>query len=89
MVYASGLGTDGEIACRSSNRELSGGALGDEADGGLKTARVFLKTDVLVVVYGDLVFGAEEARGREGRHRTLGAHHETLAASDEPARKTT
>jgi hypothetical protein len=86
---ASSLETDGEAACRSSDQELGSGALGDEADGGLKTARMLFETDVLVVMDGDLVLGAEEARGGERRHRTLRAHHETLAAADEPAGKST
>jgi hypothetical protein len=84
-----GLGTEGEVACRSSDQELAGRALGDEADGGLETAGVLLETDVLVVMNGDLMLGAEEACGGECRHRALGAHHETLAASGEPAGKTT
>ncbi|MDP9251900.1 MAG: hypothetical protein M3O80_02745 [Chloroflexota bacterium] len=88
-LYASSLETDGEVACRSSNQELGGGALGNEADGGLKTARMLLETDVLVVVDGDLMLCAEKAGGGERGHRTLGAHHETLAASGEPAGKTT
>ena len=86
---ASSLETDGEAACRSSDQELGGSALGDEANGGLKTAGVLLELDVLVVMDGDLVLGAEEARGGESRHRTLRGHHETLAASDEPAGETT
>jgi len=88
-LRASNLETDGEFACRSSDRELGGGALGDEANGGLKTARVFLELDVLIVMDGDLVLGAEEARGGECRHGALGGHHETLAASDESAREPT
>ena len=88
-LRASGLGTDGEAACRSSNQELGGAALGDEADGGLQTAGVLLELDVLVVMDGDLVLGSEKARRSECRHRSLGAHDKTLAASDEPARKTT
>jgi hypothetical protein len=88
-LRASSLETDGEPACRSSSQELGGGALGNEADGGLKTARVLLELDVLVVMDGDFVLSAEEAGGGEGGHRTLGAHHETLAASDETARETT
>jgi hypothetical protein len=87
--HASSLETDGEAARRSSDQELGGAALGDEADGGLKTARVLLETDVLVVVDGDLMLGAEEARGGERGHRALRGHHETLAASDEPAGETT
>ena len=69
--------------------ELGGRALGDEANGGLKTARMLLELDVLVVVDGDLMLGAEEACGGECRHRALRGHHETLAASNEPARKST
>ena len=88
-VCASSLETDGEAACRSSDQELGGGALGDEANGGLKTAGVLLELDVLVVVDGDLMFCAEKAGGGERRHRTLRGHHETLAASDEPAGETT
>jgi hypothetical protein len=88
-VYASSLETDGEAGRRPSDQELGGGALGDEADSGLKTARMLLETDVLVVVDGDLVFGAEEAGGGERRHRALRGHHETLAASDESAGKST
>jgi hypothetical protein len=88
-LCASNLRTDGEAACRSSKQELGGAALGDEADSGLKTARVFLETDVLVVVDGDLMLGAEKACGRESRHRALRGHHETLAAPGEPAGETT
>ena len=76
-------------AGRATGSWLSGRALGDEADGGLQPARVLLETDVLVVVDGDLVLRTKEARGCERRHRTLGAHHETLAASDKPAGKPT
>ena len=86
---ASSLGTDGEAARRSSKWELGGAALGDEADGGLKTARVLFELDVLVVVDGDLVLCAEEAGCGECRHRTLGTYHEALAASGEPAGETT
>jgi len=82
-------GPTARSARRSSNQELRGGALGDEANRGLKTAWVLLETDVLVVMDGDLVLRAEEARGGERRHRTLGAHHKTLAASGEPAGETT
>ena len=88
-LCASSLRTEGEAACRSSKWELGGRALGNEADGGLKTAGVLLETDVLVVVDGDLMLGAEEACGGERRHRALRAHHETLAASGEPAGETT
>jgi hypothetical protein len=88
-LYASSRGTDGEAACRSSKWELSGGALRHEADRGLKTARMLLETDVLVVVDRDLVLGPEEAGRGECRHRSLSAYHETLAASDESTRKTT
>jgi hypothetical protein len=88
-LYASSRGTDGEAACRSSNQELSGRALGNEADGGLKTARVLFELDVLVVVDGDLVLCAEEAGRGECRHRTLRAHDEAFAASGEPAGETT
>ncbi len=88
-LHASSLETDGEPACRSSSPELGGGALGNEADGGLKTARVLLELDVLVVMDGDFVLGPEEAGGCEGGHRALGGHHETLAASDETAGETT
>jgi hypothetical protein len=88
-VYASSLETDGEAARRSSNQVLGGGALGDEADGCLKTAGVLLELDVLVVMDRDLVLRAEKTRGGERGHRALGTHHETLTASDEPARKTT
>jgi len=86
---ASNLRTDGETARRSSSQELRGGALGDEANRGLKTARVLLETDVLVVVDGDLMLRAEETCGGERRHGTLRAHHKTLAASGEPAGETT
>jgi hypothetical protein len=88
-LCASNLGTDGEVACRSSNQELGGGALGDEADGGLETARMLFEFDVLVVVNGDLMLGAEKAGRGERWHRALGADDETLAASGEPAGKTT
>jgi hypothetical protein len=88
-LHASSLETDGETARRSSDQELGRGALGDETDRGLKTARMLLETDVLVVVDGDLVFGAEEAGGGERRHRALRRHHETLAASDESTGKST
>src|SRR5256885_8953344 len=83
------LETEGDPACRSSSLELGGGALGNEADGGLKTARVLLELDVLVVMDGDFVLCPEEAGGGESGHRALGAHHETLAASDETAGETT
>jgi len=86
---AANLGTDGKTARRSGNQELRGGALGDEANGGLKTAWVLFETDVLVVMDSDLVLRAEEARGGERRHRSLRTHHETLAASGEPAGETT
>ena len=86
---ASSLETDGEVACRSSNQALGGGALGDEPDSGLKTAGVLFELDVLVVVNGDFMLGAEKACGGESRHRALRAHHETLAASGVPAGKTT
>jgi hypothetical protein len=49
---------------------------------------MLLETDVLVVVDRDLVLGSEEAGRGECRHRALGAHHETLAASDEATRET-
>jgi hypothetical protein len=62
-LCASSLETDGEAACRSSKQELGGGALGNEADGGLKTAGVLFELDVLVVMDGDLVLGTEKARG--------------------------
>jgi hypothetical protein len=88
-LCASSLGTDGEAACRSSKQKLGGRAFGNEADGGLKTAGVLLELDVLVVVDGDLMLCAEKAGGGERRHRTLGGHDETLAASGEPAGKTT
>jgi hypothetical protein len=88
-LCASSLETDGEAAYRSSNQELGGGALGNEADGGLQTAGMLLKTDVLVVMDGDLMLRAEETRGGERGHRALRAHHKTFAASDEPAGKTT
>jgi hypothetical protein len=88
-LYASSRRTDGEAARRSSPQELSGGALGDEADSGLKTARVLFETDVLVVVDGNFMLCAEEAGRGECRHRTLGSHDEALAASGEPARETT
>jgi len=68
---------------------LGGRALGDEPDRGLQAARVLLETDVLVVVNGNLVLGTKEARGGERRHRALDAYHETLAASGEPAGKST
>jgi hypothetical protein len=86
---ASSLGTDGEAACRSGDQVLGGAALGDEADGGLKTARVLLETDVLVVVDGDLMLRSEKARGGQRGHRALGAHDKTLPASDEPTGETT
>jgi len=88
-LCASNLGTDGKTARRSSNQELRGGALGDEANRGLKTARVLLETDVLIVMDGDLMLRAEETRGGERWHRALRAHHKTLAASGEPAGETT
>jgi hypothetical protein len=88
-LCASNPGTDGEPACRSSNQELGGGALGNEADGGLKTPGVLLETDVLVVVDGDLMLRTEEACRSERRHRALRGHHETLAAPGEPAGETT
>jgi hypothetical protein len=88
-LCASSLGTDGEVAYRSDNQVLGGRPLGDEADRGLKTARVLLELDVLVVVHGDLVLGAEEARGGEGGHRALRAHHKAFAATGEPAGETT
>jgi hypothetical protein len=88
-LCASNLGTDGEVACRSSNQELGRSALGDEANGGLETARVLFETDVLVVVDGDLMLGAEKAGRGEGWHRTLSGHDETLATSGEPAGETT
>ena len=88
-LYASSLGTNGESACRSGNQVLGGGALGNEADGGLKTARVLLELDVLVVVNGDLMLCAEQAGRGECRHRTLRTHDEALAASGEPAGETT
>src|SRR5258705_11674489 len=82
-------GTVEEAPRRSSNQELGGGALGNEADSGLQTAGVLLELDVLVVVDGDLMLCPEKAGGGERRHRTLGGHDETLAASGEPAGKTT
>jgi hypothetical protein len=88
-LCASSLETDGEAACRSSKQELGGGALGNEADGGLKTAGVLFELDVLVVMDGDLVLGTEKTRRSQCRHRSLGAHDETFAASDEPAGKPT
>jgi hypothetical protein len=88
-LCASSLETDGEAACRSSNQGLGGGALGNEADRGLKTARVLLELDVQVVVNGDLMLGPEQTRRGERRHRALSTDHETFAASDEPAGKTT
>jgi hypothetical protein len=88
-VRASSRETDGAAACRSSNQELGGAALGDEADGGLKTARVLFETNVLVVVDGDFMLSTEEAGGGECRHRALRTYHETLTASDEPAGKST
>jgi hypothetical protein len=88
-LYASGRETDGEPARWPSDRGLGRGALGNEAHRGLKTARVLFETDVLVVVNRDLVLCSEEARGGEGGHRSLRGHHETLAASGEPAGETT
>jgi hypothetical protein len=88
-VHASSLETDGEVARRSSNQVLGSGALGDEADRGLKTARVLLELDVQVVVNGDLMLGAEQTCRGERRHRALSTDHETFAASDEPAGETT
>jgi len=41
-------------------------ALWDETHRGLQTAGVLFETDVLVVVNGDLVLGAEQARCGEG-----------------------
>jgi hypothetical protein len=87
-LRASKLETDAEIACRAGDqRYLGSRALGDETNRGLEAAGVFFKTDVLVVVNGDLVLRPEQACGGERRHRTLGTHHETFTASDEPARK--
>jgi hypothetical protein len=88
-LCASSLKTNGEPARRPGNQVLGGGALGDEADGRLKTARVLLELDVLVVMDGDLVLSAKKACSGERRHRALRAHHETLAATGEPAGKTT
>jgi hypothetical protein len=88
-VCASSLETDGAVARRSSNQVLGGGALGNEANGGLKTAGMLLELDVLVVVDGDLMLRAEKACRGERRHRALRRHHETLTASGEPARETT
>jgi len=48
---------------------------------------MLFETDVLVVVNGDLVLGAEQARSGESRHRALGTHDETLTATGEPARE--
>jgi hypothetical protein len=50
---------------------------------------MLLEPDVLVVVNGDLMLGTEKARGGQRWHRALNTHHETLAASDEPAGKST
>jgi hypothetical protein len=88
-LCASSLETDGEVACRSSNQVLGSGALGDEADSGLKTAGVLLELDVLVVVNAHFMLSAQKACGGEGWHRALRAHHETLAATGEPAGETT
>jgi hypothetical protein len=88
-VCASSLETDGEAACRPSKWELGGAALGNEANGGLKTAGMLLELDVLVVVDGDLMLRTEKACRGERWHRALRRHHETLATSDESARKTT
>jgi hypothetical protein len=88
-LFTSSLGTNGESACWSGKQVLGGGALGDEADGGLKTARVLFELDVLVVMDGDLVLCSEEAGCGECRHRTLGTYDEALAASGEPAGETT
>ena len=49
---------------------------------------MFLETDMLVVVDGDLMLRAEEARGGERRHRALHAHDEALAALHESPRET-
>ena len=88
-LRASRRETDGEEACRAGNPELRGRALGDESHRGLETAGVLFQPDVLVVVNGDLMLGAEKARRGKRRHRALNTHHETLAASDEPAGKST
>jgi hypothetical protein len=88
-LCASSLATDGEAARRSRDQELSGGALGNEADGGLKAAGMLLELDVLVVVDGDLVLCSEKTRGGQRGHRALCGHHETLATSGEPAGETT
>jgi hypothetical protein len=88
-LHASGRVTDGEEACRAGNPVLGGRALGDESHRGLKTAGVLLEPDVLVVVNGDLMLGTEKTRRGQRWHRALNTHHETLAASDEPAGKST
>jgi hypothetical protein len=88
-VHASSLETYGEVACRPGKWGLGGGALGNETDGGLKTAGMLLELDVLVVVDGDFMLRAEKACGGERRHRALGRHDETFATSGEPARETT
>ena len=88
MPCASRLETDAEIACRAGDQGYLGSrALGDETNGGLEAAGVLFKTDVLVVVNGDLVLCAEQACSGERGHRTLCTHHETFTASDEPTRK--
>jgi hypothetical protein len=87
-LRASSLETDAELACRAGDQRcLGGGALRDETDRGLETARVLFQADVLVVVNGDLVLGAEQTRGGKRGHRPLGRHDETLAATGEPAGK--
>ena len=88
MPCASRLETDAEIACRAGDQSYLGSrALGDETNRGLEAAGVLFKTDVLVVVNGDLVLRAEQACSGKRGHRTLGTHHETFTASDEPTRK--
>jgi len=87
-LRASKLETDAELACWAGDqRYLGSRALVDETNRGLQSARVLFQADVLVVVNGDLVLGAEQARGGERRHRALGCHDETLAATGEPAGK--
>src|SRR5437762_6303649 len=67
MLRASRLESDAELACRAGDRDRLGGrALWDETHRGLQTAGMLFETDVLVVVNGDLVLGAEQARCSEG-----------------------
>jgi hypothetical protein len=87
-LRASRLETDAELACRAGDQGYLGGrALGNETNRGLQAAGVLFETDVLVVVNRDLVLCAEQARGGERGHRTLGTNNETLTTPNEPARK--